>query len=98
MEEMASKGQELVLVLRDLTLDARKILEDPARLGNNGARGAGGVERRRFSKGWGGGGARPQVAAAAGVLAEVWEPWARALLQEGEAPARARGLLSNTRK
>lgn len=63
---MASKGQELVLVLRDLTLDARKILEDPARLGNNGARGAGGVERRRFSKGWGGGGARLQVAAAAG--------------------------------
>ena len=28
---MVSKGQELVLVLRDLTLDARKILADPAR-------------------------------------------------------------------
>lgn len=31
MEEMVSKGQELVLALRGLTLDARKILVDPAR-------------------------------------------------------------------
>ena len=90
---MASKGQELVLVLRDLTLDARKILEDPARLGNNGARGAGGVERRRFSKGWGGGGARPQVAAAAGGTSRGLGAMGQGIVAGRGSPCQGQGAL-----
>lgn len=63
----------------------------PGKMGNNGARGAGGVQRGRFSKGWWWGGARPQVAAAAGGISGALGATGQGtdLLQEGGAPARA---------
>ena len=98
---MVSKGQELVLVLRDLTLDARKILVDPARRATmeqgvlEGYRGGG------SAKAGAGGGARPQVVAAAGAISGGLGAMGRAqtCCRKGEPlPGPERVLLSNTQK
>lgn len=84
---MVSKGQELVLVLRDLTLDARKILADPARRATMEQGVLEGYRGRGSAKAGG-----PQVVAAAGGISGGLGAMGQGMgmLQEGGAPARAR--------